>query len=258
MKVESFRLKRPDEIEKMRAAGRILGDCLAHLQTLVKAGVTSNDIDRAAEEYIRSHGCVPGFQGYGGFPKSICISVNDQVVHGIPSDIPFVEGDLIGLDCGLILDGWWADSGCSVICGDGSAEAEKLLAVTEKALEIGIAQAIPGNHIGDIGHAIQQYVEGEGFSVVRSYVGHGIGRDMHESPQVPNYGKPGTGNLIKPGLVIAIEPMVNAGGPGVHVLDDEWTVVTDDGKLSCYAEHTLAVLDSGPEILTVRPSMAKA
>jgi len=253
VKVESFRLKRPEEVEKMRAAGRILGECLSYLETLVAPGVTSNDIDRAADSFIREHGCFPGFLGYSGYPKSICISVNDQVVHGIPSDTPFVEGDLIGLDCGLTLDGWWADSGCSVICGNGSDEASRLLAVTNEALATGIAMAVPGNHIGDIGHAVQQYVEAQGFSVVRSYVGHGIGRDMHEPPQVPNYGRPGTGNLIKPGLVIAIEPMVNAGTAGVHVLDDDWTVVTDDGRLSCYAEHTIAVLESGPEILTVRP-----
>lgn len=253
---EGFRLKKPHEIELMEKSGAILGACLAHVSAMVAPGVTGNDIDAAADEFIRSHDCIPGFVGYQGFPKSICISVNDEVVHGIPSDRPFKDGDLIGLDCGLILKGWWADSGCSVICGEGSPGTKRLLAVTDEALARGIAQAQPGNHIGDIGHAVQSFVESEGFSVVRNYVGHGIGRDMHEAPQVPNYGAKGTLNLIKPGLVIAIEPMVNAGTASVHTLDDDWTVVTDDGKWSCYAEHTIAVTAEGPVILTNRPSVS--
>ncbi|HZB97893.1 MAG TPA: type I methionyl aminopeptidase, partial [Candidatus Sulfotelmatobacter sp.] len=221
-RVESFRLKKPHEIDKMRAAGRILGECLAHLGSCVRAGTTTDDLDREANTFIRDHGCVPGFLGYNGFPKSLCVSVNDEVVHGIPGPRVIEEGDLVSLDCGLILDGWWADSGHSVSCGEPSAEVARLIAITREALRRGIEQARPGHCIGDIGHAVQSYVEGEGYSVVRQYVGHGIGRNMHEPPQVPNYGAPGTGNRLKPGYVLAIEPMVNAGGPQVRVLDDEW------------------------------------
>jgi len=256
MRVDSFRLKRPAEIERMRAAGRVLGECLAQLAAGVRPGVTTLDLDREADTFIRDHGCIPGFLGYDGFPNSLCVSVNDEVVHGIPGPRVIREGDLVSLDCGLILDGWWADSGLSVACGEASPEVASLLEVTAEALQRGIAAAKPGNHIGDIGAAVQGYVESHGYSVVRQYVGHGIGRDMHELPQVPNYGKPGSGNLIKPGFVLAIEPMVNAGAAGTHVLDDQWTVVTDDGRLSCYFEHTVAVTEAGPEVLTLRPATA--
>jgi len=251
--VDSFRLKRPDEIEKMRASGRILGACLAQLASSVRAGITTLDLDREAETFIRDHHCIPGFLGYQGFPNSLCVSVNDQVVHGIPGPLVIRDGDLVSLDCGLILDGWWADSGLSVACGEASPEVRRLIDTTREALDVGIAAARPGNHIGDIGAAVQAYVESHGYSVVRQYVGHGIGRDMHELPQVPNYGRAGTGNLIKPGYVIAIEPMVNVGRADTRVLDDDWTVVTADGKLSCYFEHTVAITDSGPEVLTLRP-----
>ena len=254
MRTESFRLKKPEEIEKMRVAGKILGECLAHLASITRPGLTALQLDEAADTFIRDHGCVPGFLGYYGYPKSLCVSINDEVVHGIPRERVIEDGDLVSLDCGLILDGWWADSGLSVAAGTPSDEVAKLLRVTERALELGIAQAKPGNHLGDIGHAVQTYVESEGFSVVRQYVGHGIGRNMHEAPQVPNYGTQGSGNLIKPGLVIAIEPMVNAGGPDCRTLDDEWTVVTVDGRLSCYFEHTVAVTENGPEVLTLRPA----
>ena len=258
-KVETFRLKKPEEIEKMSRAGVILGECLAHLAAQVRPGITTLDLDHEADTFIRDHGCVPGFLGYYDYPNSLCVSVNDEVVHGIPGRRQIAEGDLVSLDCGLILDGWWADSGLSVCCGEPSSEVRKLLDVTEEALRRGIAQARPGNHIGDIGHAVQSFVEGQGFSVVRQYVGHGIGRNMHEPPQVPNYGKAGTGNVLKPGYVLAIEPMVNAGGPEVRVLDDQWTVVTVDHRLSCYFEHTVAVTDEGPRVLTRRPGeQAKA
>jgi methionyl aminopeptidase len=257
-RIESFRLKRPDEIDRMRASGRILGACLAHLAASVRAGITTLELDREAETYIRDHGCIPGFLGYQGFTKSLCVSVNEQVVHGIPGPRAIREGDLVSLDCGLILDGWWADSGLSVACGEASPEFQRLIDVTHEALERGIAAARPGNHIGDIGHAVQTYVEAEGYSVVRQYVGHGIGRNMHEPPQVPNYGRPGEGNLLKPGYVLAIEPMVNAGVPEVYTLDDQWTVVTRDGQLSCYFEHTVAITESGPEVLTLRPAPAAA
>ena len=255
-RVESFRLKRADEIERMRAAGKILGECLSYLAGAVAPGVTTLDLDRLADGYIRDHGCIPGFLGYNGFPNSLCVSVNDEVVHGIPGKRVIRDGDLVSLDCGLILDGWWADSGLSVACGRATPEVQRLIDVTREALDRGIAAARPGNHIGDIGHAVQTYVEDQGLSVVRQYVGHGIGRNMHEPPQVPNYGRPGTGNEIKPGYVLAIEPMVNLGGPEVRVLDDEWTVVTVDGALSCYFEHTVAVTPDGPEVLTLRPEPA--
>ena len=257
-RIESFRLKRPDEIDRMRASGRILGACLAHLAASVRPGITTLELDREAETFIRDHGCIPGFLGYQGFTKSLCVSVNEQVVHGIPGSLVIREGDLVSLDCGLILDGWWADSGLSVACGEASPEVQRLIDVTHEALERGIAAARPGNHIGDIGHAVQTYVEAEGYSVVRQYVGHGIGRNMHEPPQVPNYGRPGEGNLLKPGYVLAIEPMVNAGGAEVYTLDDQWTVVTRDEQLSCYFEHTVAITESGPEVLTLRPAPAVA
>ena len=254
-----FRLKRPEEIAKMRVSGEILGACLQHLVDAVKPGISTGDLDRLADAFIREHGCVPGFIGYQGFPKSLCVSVNEEVVHGIPSDTHLInDGDLVALDCGLILDGWWADSGVSTVCGTASPDVARLLEVTNKALEYGIAAAQPGNHIGDIGHAVQTWVESQGFSVVRDFVGHGIGRNMHEPPQVPNYGHPGVGNELKPGLVLAIEPMVNAGTHVVKVLDDHWTVVTADGALSAYAEHTVAITESGPEVLTLRPAARTA
>ena len=199
--IDSFRLKRPDEIEKMRVSGKILGACLAQLARSVRAGMTTLDLDREAETFIRDHHCIPGFLGYDGFPNSLCVSINDQVVHGIPGPQVINDGDLVSLDCGLILDGWWADSGLSVACGEASPEVRRLIDTTRQALDLGIAAARPGNHIGDIGAAVQTFVEANGYSVVRQYVGHGIGRDMHELPQVPNYGQPGTGNLLKPGYV---------------------------------------------------------
>jgi methionyl aminopeptidase len=256
--IDSFRLKRPDEVGKMRASGKILGACLAQLASSVRAGITTLDLDREAETFIRDHHCIPGFLGYQGFPNSLCVSINDQVVHGIPGPLVIKDGDLVSLDCGLILEGWWADSGLSVACGEPSPVVRRLIDTTRQALDLGIAAAKPGNHIGDIGAAVQTFVEPNGYSVVRQYVGHGIGRDMHELPQVPNYGRPGTGNLIKPGYVIAIEPMVNVGRPDTRVLDDDWTVVTSDGKLSCYFEHTVAITESGPEVLTQRPASVLA
>ena len=255
-RIESFRLKRPDEVEKMRAAGRILGACLAHVAAAVRPGIITLDLDALADTFIRDHGCIPGFIGYNDFPNALCVSVDDEVVHGIPGKRVLRDGSLVSLDCGLILDGWWADSGLSVSCGPASEESRRLLEVTREALRRGIEQARPGNHIGDIGHAVQTYVEAEGFSVVRQYVGHGIGRNMHEPPQVPNYGRPGTGNQLKPGYVLAIEPMVNAGGSEVRVLDDGWTVVTCDRRRSCYFEHTVAVTPEGPVVLTLRDEEA--
>lgn len=241
----------------MAASGRILAACLSHLAVWIRPGMTTLDIDREAETFIRDHGCIPGFIGYHGYPSSICVSVNDEVVHGMPGKRLLGDGDLVSLDCGLILDGWWADSGLSVGLGDVDDETARLLEVTRTALDRGIEQARPGNHIGDIGAAVQKHVEAHGFSVVRNYVGHGIGRNMHERPQVPNHGQRGTLNPIKPGFVLAIEPMVNAGGHAVRELSDGWTVVTVDGRRSCYFEHTVAVTPAGPVVLTAREGEAR-
>ncbi|HYM50740.1 MAG TPA: type I methionyl aminopeptidase [Candidatus Limnocylindrales bacterium] len=246
------------EVALMREAGRILGECLAHLQTCARPGVTLLELDREADRFIRARGCIPGFKGYQGYPNSVCTSVNDQVVHGIPSHRKLREGDLLSLDCGLIHHGFWADAGVSLGIGAVSPEVRRLLDATREALDIGIAQAQPGNRVGDISAAIQAHIERAGFSVVRQFVGHGIGRDMHEDPQVPNFGIAGRGPLLKPGMVIAIEPMVNAGSPEVALLGDGWTVVTVDRSLSAYFEHTVAITETGPEVLTAIPAAAGA
>ena len=251
-------VKSESELKLMREAGKLLADTLGQLAEACQAGVTTDEIDRQADQIIRHHGAVPGFLGYNGFPKSLCISVNEEVVHGIPGARAIENGDIVSLDCGLVYKGLWADSGRTVMVGEVSNEAERLVETTRKALERGIEQALPGNRVGDISAAVQKEVEAAGFSVVRNFVGHGIGRNMHEPPQVPNHGQPGTGNLLKPGYVLAIEPMVNVGGPQVRVLDDGWTVVTVDGKLSCYSEHTVAVTEDGPEVLTLRPDPVTA
>ncbi len=249
-------LKSPSEIDAMAAAGAALGECLDLLVAAVAPGVTLLELDELAESAIRERGGTPAFLGYPGapgavdFPGSICSSLNDVVVHGIPSPVTLEDGDILSVDCGLILDGWVADSARTVPVGSISAAAAELVSVTETALQRGIQAARPGNTIGDIGHAVQTEVESGGFSVVRSLVGHGVGRSMHEDPQVPNYGRPGEGLPIEPGLVIAIEPMVNAGGYDVTVDEDRWTIRTKDGSLSAHAEHTVAVTESGPRILT--------
>jgi methionyl aminopeptidase len=246
------------EIDLMREAGRILAEALAHLQATARPGVTLLDLDREADRFIRSRGCIPGFKGYQGYPNSVCTSVNDQVVHGIPSNRKLREGDLLSLDCGLIHQGFWADAGLSFGIGAVSPTAQRLLDVTSQALEIGIRTAQVDNRVGDISAAIQTHVEAAGFSVVRQFVGHGIGRDMHEDPQVPNFGIAGRGPLLKPGMVLAIEPMVNAGSPEVALLGDGWTVVTVDRSLSAYFEHTVAIREEGPEILTALPETEAA
>ena len=235
----------------MRRAGRIVAGTIEAVTAAVRPEVTTADLDRVAEDYIRTQGAVPSFKGYRGFPASICTSVNEQVVHGIPGDRVLKAGDLLSLDFGAIWEGYHADSAVTVFVGEPlSAEAEKLVRVTEEALETGISQLAPGKRLSDIGHAIQQMVEGAGFSVVREYVGHGIGRSLHEDPPVPNYGPPGRGPDIAPGLVVAIEPMVNAGGWETRLLADEWTVVTADSALSAHFEHTVAVTEDGPAVLT--------
>jgi methionyl aminopeptidase len=248
--------KSPNEVEKMRRAGRIVAGTIDAVLAKVRAGVTTADLDRVAESYIRKAGGTPSFLGYGRppFPASICTSINEEIVHGIPSPKRKVaDGDLVKLDFGAIWEGFHADSAVTVIVGDApSAEAEKLVRVTEDALEAGISQVVSGGRLSDIGAAVQQVAEGAGFSVVREYVGHGIGRALHEDPQIANYGEPGRGPILKPGLVIAIEPMVNVGGWETRVLADDWTVVTQDGSLSAHFEHTIAVTEDGPEVLTAR------
>jgi methionyl aminopeptidase len=239
------------EIDLMREAGAILADALAHLQSMAQSGVTLLDLDREADRFIKERDCIPGFIGYDGYKNAICTSVNDQVVHGIPTNRKLREGDLLSLDAGLIHRGFWADAGLSVGVGKMSPQAQRLMDVTRESLDLGIESAQVGNRIGDISAAVQQHVERAGFSVVRQFVGHGIGRDMHEDPQVPNFGIAGQGPLLKPGMVLAIEPMVNAGSPEVALLGDGWTVVTVDHSLSAYFEHSVAITPDGPEILTV-------
>jgi methionyl aminopeptidase len=246
-------LKSPQEIAKMRRAGRIVADTIDAVTASVRPGITTGDLDAIAEKVIVDAGAIPSFKGYRGFPASICASLNQEVVHGIPGRRTLQEGDILSLDFGAIWEGYHADSAVTVFVGESpSAEAEKLVRVTEESLEAGISQAKPGNHLSDISSAVQQVVEGAGFAVVREYVGHGIGRNLHEDPQIPNYGPPGRGPELKPGLVIAIEPMVNMGSWETRVLADGWTVVTADDSLSAHFEHTVALTDEGPEILTAR------
>lgn len=243
--------KSPDEVALMRRAGQIVAGTIEAVTAAVRPGVTTAALDLVADDYIRKQGALPSFKGYRGFPASICTSVNEQIVHGIPGPRVLQPGDLLSLDFGAIWEGYHADSAVTIFVGEPpSAEAEKLVRVTEEALEAGIGQLVPGNHLSDVGHAVQQVAEGAGFSVVREYVGHGIGRSLHEDPPVPNYGPPGRGPDIAPGLVVAIEPMVNAGGWETRLLADDWTVVTADGTLSAHFEHTVAVSEDGSAILT--------
>jgi methionyl aminopeptidase len=249
-------LKSPPEVEKMRRAGRIVAGTIDAVLASVAPGKTTADLDRVAESYIRDQGALPSFLGYGRppFPASICTSLNEEIVHGIPSPERVLrEGDLLSLDFGAIWEGFHGDSAVTVFVGEPpSSEAEKLVRVTREALEAGIAQIRPGGRLSDISHAVEQVVLGAGFEVVREYVGHGIGRDMHEDPQIPNFGPPGRGPELRPGLVIAVEPMVNVGGWETRVLADDWTVVTADGSLSAHFEHTIALTEDGAEVLTAR------
>jgi len=244
--------KSSGEIEKMRRSGRIVRQVLDTVKAIVAPGVSTMDLERAAEKKIRELGAKPAFKGYYDYPCVLCTSVNQEVVHGIPSDVRLLrEGDIVSIDCGVVLDGYYGDSAITVpVGGSITPELQKLLDVTRESLYKGIEVARTGNTIGDVGAAVQQHVEAHGFSVVREFVGHGIGTRLHEEPQVPNYGVRGHGARLREGMVIAIEPMVNAGGPGVRVLDDKWTAVTEDGAPSAHFEHCVAVTKDGPLILT--------
>jgi methionyl aminopeptidase len=242
--------KSKKELEKMRAAGHLVGLVREELRKLVEPGVATIEIDRAAEKMIRDAGALPTFKGYHGFPYSICASVNEQVVHGFPSDYKLKEGDIFSIDCGVTLDGFVGDTATTVPVGTVSDELLALVRVTEECLDRAIEQCRAGKHLGDIGAAVQQHAEAHGYSVVRDYVGHGIGRRMHEDPQIPNYGKPGQGAKIRSGYVFAVEPMINLGTHNTKVLADGWTVITLDGKPSAHAEHTIAITEEGPEVLT--------
>ncbi|MEX2055078.1 MAG: type I methionyl aminopeptidase [Candidatus Andersenbacteria bacterium] len=248
-------LKTPQEIETLAEAGALLGTILDELVSRAKSGVTGKELDIRARELITQAGAVPAFlnyapKGHKPFPAALCVSVNDGIVHGLPNDTPFADGDVVGLDLGLVLKGMYVDHARTVGIGTVSDEVKLLMAVTKQALERGIAAAQVSNTTGDIGHAVQEFIEAEGFSVVRQLVGHGVGHAVHEEPQVPNFGRAGTGTTLQAGLVIAIEPMVTIGDPEVTTGDDGWTVVTADGSLSAHEEHTVAVTENGPRILT--------
>ncbi len=247
-----IQLKSQREIEIMARGGKILAETVKLMEQSVKPGMTTMDLDVIAEEFIRSHdGAVPSFKGLYNFPASICSSINNEIVHGIPSKKRVLdEGDLVSIDVGVQFEGYHTDSATTVAVGTVSEESQRLLQVTRDALAAGVAAASPGNHLGDIGAAVQAVVEAGGFSVVRDLVGHGIGIGFHEEPQVPNYGKPSRGLRLAPGLTIAIEPMVNVGKPGIRTMPDKWTVVTVDGQRSAHFEHTVAVTSDGPRVLT--------
>lgn len=239
------------ELEKMRAAGQLVGQVRNRLREMVEPGITTMELDRFAEKMIRDAGALPTFKGYNGFPYSICASVNEQIVHGFPSDYKLKEGDIFSIDCGVTLEGFVGDTATTIPVGKVSEDRFQLMRVTEECLKRAIKQCVPGNHLGDIGWAVQEHAEAHGYSIVRDYVGHGIGRRMHEDPQIPNYGRPGLGPKIKSGYVFAIEPMVNLGSHHTKVLSDGWTVVTVDGQPSAHFEHTIAITDEGPEVLTM-------
>ena len=238
------------ELDVIRESGAILVDCIKTLEEMLRPGVTTGELDRAAEELIRSRGAAPAFKGYHGYPGSICTSVNEQVVHGIPGARRLAEGDIVGIDIGVVHDGYYADASRTYPIGETSEKALRLIAVTREALELAIDKARVGNHLSDISNVIQRHAESNGFSVVRNLVGHGIGQRMHEDPQIPNFGLPGRGPMLSHGMVLAIEPMVNEGSFDVVTLRDNWTFVTVDGKLSAHFEDTVAVTNDGPVIMT--------
>ena len=242
----------------MARAGELVAETIALLGEQLQPGITTGELDRIAEEFIREHGGVPTSKGYRGFPAATCISPNSMVVHGIPGEHRVQDGDLISVDVGITLDGLVVDSAYTYGVGDVEDESQRLLEIGKQALEAGIEQARVGNRVGDISHAVQQIVEGAGFSVVRSLVGHGVGRSYHEEPQIPNFGEPGRGPELQPGMTLAIEPMITAGGPEVYLHADEWSISTQDGSMAAHFEHTVAVTDEGPRILTRAKTPAKA
>jgi methionyl aminopeptidase len=246
------------EIARIRRACRIVADALDDVEELIQAGVTTAEINRRIDRFIREAGGIPAFLGYQGFPASACVSINDEVVHGIPSEKRVLkDGDIVGIDVGVRFGGYYGDSARTYPVGTIRPDAERLLAVTRDSLELGIAQARAGNRVGDISAAVQRRCEAAGYSVVRTLVGHGVGRHLHEEPAIPNFGEPGEGPLLEPGMVFAIEPMVNMGREAVRTLDDAWTIVTADGSLSAHFEHSVAIAPDGPEILTLPKSMAR-
>ena len=246
-----IKLKSPEDIEGLKVCGALSKQVLRLAGQMVRPGVTTQKIDRFVEDFIRMHGGTPAFKGYGGFPASICASVNDEVVHGFPSsDRVLVEGDIISIDTGATVNGWVGDNAWTFAVGHVSDEVKALLQVTRDCLALGIEQAVPGNHLGDIGHAIQTHAEKHGYGVIREYVGHGIGRAMHEEPDVPNYGRKGHGVKLEVGMCIAIEPMITMGRRHVHTLGNGWTVVTDDGSMAAHFENTVAITADGPVITT--------
>jgi methionyl aminopeptidase len=250
-------LKSPREIGLMRRGGDILADVVDFLPGFVKAGMTTQEIDDEVETFIRERDAVPAFKGYRGYPATVCISINDEVVHGIPSPHRRLkDGDIVGLDLGCIVEGYYADCAFTLAVGDVPARTKKLLDVTRESLEHAIEECRPGRRLGDVSHAVQRHVEAHGFSVVRAFVGHGIGRALHEDPQVPNFGEPGRGPQLRAGMVLAIEPMVTMGGYDVRILEDGWTAVTADGSLAAHFEHTIAVTENGPDVLTRKRARA--
>ena len=242
--------KSAPELELMRAANGLVASVLAALRRLVAPGVSTLELDAVAERQVLEAGAVPAFKGYHGYPATLCASVNDAVVHGIPSATPLVEGDIVSIDMGVVLDGFYGDSAITVPVGQVPDRTTDLLRVTRESLDLAIEQMRVGGHVSDIGHVVQRHVEAHGFAVVREFVGHGIGATLHEEPQIPNYGEPGRGPVLASGMVFAIEPMVTMGAPAVRVLDDRWTAVTRDGSLAAHFEHTVAVTDSGPRVLS--------
>jgi methionyl aminopeptidase len=244
------------EIDKIAAAGGLVAETIAHVGTLLAPGVTTDELDAAADEFIRERGGIPTSAGYKGYPKAICISPNDVVVHGIPGAFEVSDGDLVTIDVGVTLDGYIADSAYTFGVGEIDEESQRLLDIAQDALAAGIAEAVVGNRVGDISHAVQAAVEAGGFSVIRSLVGHGVGRYYHEDPHIPNFGEPGRGPRLSDGMTIAIEPMITAGGPDIEVGTDGWTITTADGSMSAHFEHTVAITGEGPRILTPRVGLA--
>lgn len=248
--IDMIYIKTDEEIELIRQSSLLVGKTLAHIAGLIRPGVTTIELDKQAEQFIRDNGAIPAFLGYSGFPNTLCTSVNSQVVHGIPNNQPLKEGDIISVDCGVLKDGFYGDSAYTFCVGEVVAEVRKLLDVTKESLYCGIEKAIHGNRVGDIGFAVQEYCERYSYSVVRELVGHGVGRKLHEAPEVPNYGRRGTGPLLKSGMVLAIEPMINSGSKNIVFEKDGWTTRTKDGKMSAHFEHTVVVRPGKAEILS--------